>query len=196
MQFEYKILLIGDNKVGKSAFVERIYDDTFTKEYTSTEDGETTEVEYNTTYGNVTFNIWDLPPSVETYFYRNADAAICMFDVNSTSSFRNIPKHIKEILRWNTTLTAKDHVVICGSMSDVKVKSRLSSILNSLRNQAEKVASETTSDVFFISAKEDENIEKVMLHLARKLTGFDDLEFLEEEKGVISMEDYGEWSSH
>jgi len=84
----YKIVLIGDRGVGKTCFLKRVAQGSFENRYISTTGVEVQQVSFNTTSGNIIFNVWDCAGQEKQDLpredhYLQADAAIVFFDVTS-----------------------------------------------------------------------------------------------------------------
>jgi len=97
----YRLLLIGDTGVGKSAILNRFSDNIFIKDRTTTIGvdfriknfkigNDIIKVELWDTTGNKTFR------DIITIFYKRTDCVIFIYDICDTNSFKNIKKWLKE----------------------------------------------------------------------------------------------------
>jgi len=125
---EFKLLLVGDNKVGKTAFINRHPIEKLEKKTIGAIDVEVNLVKLVTSYGTIQFNIWEAL-GVETAeqltedFYINADCAIIMFDLTSRMSYKNVPLWYKEIIKYNEDIP----ITLVGNKideKDIKVKAK------------------------------------------------------------------------
>lgn len=173
--FTFKICLVGDGGVGKTTFIERHKTGEFKKTYVATLGVEVHPLDFCTNYGVVRFNCWDTAGQerfggMRNGYYTHSDGAIVMFDVTNRQSYRNAD-------RWYNDVTTKDlnlqniPVILCGNKVDVRNRQVLPKQINLHREKGILY--------YDISAKSNYNFEKPFLALARKLTGYDDLQFVE-----------------
>ena len=104
MNSTYKIVLAGDGGVGKTTYLRRFLTGEFTKNYIATVGAEVQPLDFNTTDKNMLFDIWDTAgqekySGVHDDYYKNAHAAIIMFDVTSRITYKNVPKWYKDLTR-------------------------------------------------------------------------------------------------
>jgi GTP-binding nuclear protein Ran len=117
----FKLVLIGDAKVGKSSFVKRNSSSTFDRDYTATQGVAVTPLTVETSAGSLTFNIWDtagersLGPLYEGV-YLEADCGILMFDVTDHATYRNIATWYNDLVRVRPMV----QVVLVGNKVDVR----------------------------------------------------------------------------
>jgi GTP-binding nuclear protein Ran len=171
----FKIVLIGDGGVGKSAFVARHVSDTFSTSYGPTLGVDVQSVTFNTSYGQIVFDLWDTAgqekfSGMRDGYYIGANAAIVMFDVGSLLSRKNI----KTWIDLYTKIAPNTPVFVCGSKIDA-VMNRVassSSIVHTLQARGIDCAYGE------LSAKINHNCRSPFLWLARKLAGHDDLVFV------------------
>lgn len=101
---QFKLVLLGESAVGKSSIVHRFVKNTFDDLRESTIGAAflTQSIslpEFKTT---VKFEIWDTAgqeryKSLAPMYYRNANAALCVYDITSRSSFNKAQDWIKEL---------------------------------------------------------------------------------------------------
>ena len=110
-----KILLIGDGGVGKTAIIRELRYGYFEKKYLSTVGAEAHRMEI----GFTDVELWDISGNDkyaqwrEAYF-RNADAAVIMFDVTHQRSYRNVKKWYAEIQDASPGIP----VIVIGNKTD------------------------------------------------------------------------------
>lgn len=102
----FKLVLLGESAVGKSSIVHRFVKNTFDDMRESTIGAAfltqtITLPEVNTT---IKFEIWDTAgqeryKSLAPMYYRNAHAALCVYDITSKSSFTKAQDWIRELKR-------------------------------------------------------------------------------------------------
>nr|QBK90333.1 MAG: Ras-related GTPase [Pithovirus LCPAC103] len=176
MEREFKIVLIGDKAVGKSAYLRRLLTKEYDESYAATLGVATHPLDLPTNYGIIKFNMWDTAGDdrfrgIGSAYYSGADGAIIMFALDSSSSFAKVKKFYRDLLAYGAI-----PVVICGNKLDLS--DRTIQLTDSIERER------TTRDGvpvinYGISVKHDQNLHQPLLWLARKLTGFHDLQFVD-----------------
>lgn len=200
----YKIVLIGEGNVGKTTFLKRLLTQTFEDRYIATLGVELGALDFRTNYGYINFNMWDTAGQekfggLKDGYYVGASGVIVMFDVTSRPTYDHVSKWIigsntttNSIITHPTPTTfefvnrgiqvAMDAnpnmpIVICGNKIDSpmrEVEPHQIDIHHTLGHQLGK-----DIPYYDISTKYKTNLEKPLLHLLRKITGHDDLVFIE-----------------
>ena len=166
---EFKIVLVGDDRVGKTSFVERHKKGSFDTKYIPTQGVDVTPLTFNTNYGLITFKVWDCA-SQEKFgglrdgYYYGADGAIVMFDLRNRKN-----NNVNKWLTGLTNIILDAPVAIVANKCDSCDKPDISHI--SINRQNCKLC--------IISAKTSFRYETPFLYLAQKLMNHDDLEFVE-----------------
>jgi len=100
----YKIIMIGDSSVGKSALIHRFKHDAFFDQSRSTVGVEFTKriVRFKKTNQNVQIHLWDTAgqeryKSLTKQHYRGADGALVIFDFSQPKSFESIIEWCNEV---------------------------------------------------------------------------------------------------
>jgi len=117
---KYKFLIVGDRKVGKTAYSTRLYEGRFLSQYEAsigcvinfTRDPNEEEEEKK-----VVFHIWDCPGDKKCenlpMYFKDADGAIVIFDVTSQSSYKNVRTWISKLNKVGIY-----NIVVCGNKVD------------------------------------------------------------------------------
>lgn len=168
---QFKIVVVGDAKVGKSTYVKRLCTSQFEKNYVATLGVEVHLVRLKTNYGEIVFNIWDCAGNdryrgLSDGYYIYANGCIIMHDITNPSTKENIGNkwlpEVRRVFNNNPTpynveeLEGKMPIVICGTKKDIE--------------------NPQIGDCS-ISSKTNENLYKPMLELARALMNKPDLVF-------------------
>lgn len=100
----FKLVLLGESAVGKSSIVHRFVKNTFDDMRESTIGAAflTQSITLPETNTTVKFEIWDTAgqeryKSLAPMYYRNANAALCVYDITSRASFGKAQDWIKEL---------------------------------------------------------------------------------------------------
>lgn len=121
---QFKLVLLGESAVGKSSVVHRFVKNTFDNMRESTIGAAflTQSVTLPDIDATVMFEIWDTAgqeryKSLAPMYYRNAHAALCVYDITNSSSFQKAQNWIKELKKQ-----APENIVIClvGNKADLE----------------------------------------------------------------------------
>jgi GTP-binding nuclear protein Ran len=98
-----KCVLVGDGGCGKTSFVRRHQTGEFDVRYTPTLGVEVHPLYFTTTQGLVRFNVWDCAGQQQfkglgSDYYKNADCAIIMFNINNHASCVNLRYWVSELI--------------------------------------------------------------------------------------------------
>lgn len=102
-----KVIVLGDGAVGKTSIVHRYVTDKFQKRYTATIGvdilNKTVKISKDVSEYEVNLNLWDIGGQdsfklVRGKFYKQAIAALLIFDLTNKKSFDNLNEWVKEAL--------------------------------------------------------------------------------------------------
>jgi GTP-binding nuclear protein Ran len=169
---EFKLILVGDGGVGKTTFVKRHLTGEFEKKYVATLGVEVHPLLFHTNRGAIKFNVWDTAGQekfggLRDGYYIQGQCAIIMFDVTSRITYKNVPN-------WHRDLTRVcENIPIVLTGNKVEIKDR--------KVKAKQITFHRKKNLQYydISAKSNYNFEKPFLWLARKLSGDNQLHFVE-----------------
>ncbi|CDR39008.1 CYFA0S02e10550g1_1 [Cyberlindnera fabianii] len=164
-----KLVLLGDSAVGKSSLVQRFTKNTFDELRESTIGAAfiTKTVPLDST-SVVKFEIWDTAgqeryKSLAPMYYRNADAALVVFDITDPTSFEKAKKWVQELrVQAPETLIVK----FVGNKIDLKDRPQANTV-----EDAEVLAYCKDEGVEYLqcSAKTGENVSRVFELIAEDL---------------------------
>lgn len=161
-----KLVLLGESAVGKSSIVHRFVKDSF-DEYRESTIGaafltQTIQLDPLTT---IKFEIWDTAgqeryKSLAPMYYRNANAALIVYDITLEASLERAKSWIKELQRQ-----ANSDIVIAlvGNKLDLEAERKVS------KRDAEVLSSEEGLLHFEVSAKTGEHVHEIFRSIAKKL---------------------------
>jgi len=184
----YKVVLIGDSGVGKTAFVNSHLTGEFTKKYVPAlgVEVEVHPAKFNTTEGPVIFNIWDYTGQEKfsrpgECYYADADAAIIVCDLtsekSSNSSIYWYLKFIKHTMNKpvvfieNTCDSDDEDIISYGEFLEKRTPKDLSNVM-----------------YYSISAENLFNFKALFVYLIRKFTGNEKLDLAFPVKISVSNE--------
>lgn len=178
----FKLLLVGDGGTGKTTFVKRHVTGEFEKQYIATIGVEVRSLTFNTSRGQLRFNVWDTAGQekfggLRDGYYIQGQCAIIMFDVTSRITYKHVPNWHRDLVRVCENIP----IVLCGNKVDVKDRKVKAKQINFHRKK--------NLQYYDLSAKSNYNFEKPFLYLARQLVGDPNLG-LREAPAVLPAEVY------
>jgi len=170
----YKIVLIGDEDVGKEILRKRYFG--YNQDFTAFDDKGLTfaikRVENEEV--KIAFQIWDLGSkkefdSARPYFYRDSKGAFLVFDVTNPSSFQNLPKWLEELWRR----VGRVPMIVCGNRANLREGKESKEIVRKELGSeyCRRIKEKTGIDVLYIETSEEtgENIETAFEYLANAI---------------------------
>lgn len=169
---QFKLVLLGESAVGKSSVVHRFVKNTFDNMRESTIGAAflTQSVTLPEIDATVKFEIWDTAgqeryKSLAPMYYRNAHAALCVYDITNSSSFQKAQNWIKELKKQ-----APEGIVIClvGNKADLEDERQVdanavTAYVEELRGEGIQVFTEECS------AKSGEGVLEIFTNVAKAL---------------------------
>jgi len=165
--WQFRIILVGDSTVGKSALLKRFTEGSFaeTSDPTVGVDFFARVIEIDSNIPDFTrcrLQIWDTAGqerfrSIARSYYRNAVGALIVYDITSRRSFENAETWLKD-----ARLHAENGIAIAlaGQKSDLEGRREVS------QEEAEKWARDNDLPFLETSAKNDFHVEKIFSKLA------------------------------
>jgi len=163
---KYKILILGDSKVGKSCFLTRYADNTYKEDYLSTIGMDYKIKNYELEDGRIIkLYIWDTAGqdkfrSITSNFYKGADGIILIYDITDRKTFNSVRNWI-----YNIQEEAPDKValVLAGNKVDDEKNRKVQ------ESEGKKIADEYSLPFFECSAKSDINVTQTFDTLIKKV---------------------------
>jgi Ras-related protein Rab-1A len=153
----FKIILIGDSGIGKSAILFRFADDIYNESYISTI-GVDFKIKTIFINGKVTkLQIWDTAGqerfrTITTSYYRGSHIIFLCYDITDRESFNNLEMWEKEIKKYGSPNVK---VVLCGTKNDLSNKRQIS------YEEGKNYASKHNYDFYETSAKNNQGIDEL-----------------------------------
>ncbi|KAJ7548155.1 hypothetical protein O6H91_07G000300 [Diphasiastrum complanatum] len=158
-----KVVLLGDGRVGKTSLVLRYVNATFSEQQTPTIQASYLTKRLNFNGAMVTLAIWDTAGQERFHalgpiYYRDADAALLVYDITDKDSFDRVKSWVKELRK----MAPKDIILaIAGNKCDMNSQVDL--------KDSERYAASIGSSHFNTSAKSNIGIEETFLDIARRV---------------------------
>ena len=169
----FKIVLIGESGVGKTSIISQFVNQIFQEDVESSSSGT-----YNSKtliYDNnkvLKLEIWDTAGqekyrSLASMFYKEASAAILVYDITVKESFEQIQQYWVEQIKENGPTDII--LALCGNKSDLIDEEKVDE--ETARNYAKEI-----NAIFYpTSAKNDSGITDLFLQIAKKYTNSDNV---------------------
>merc|ERR1712216_947104 len=172
LKAEFKVLLVGDSGVGKSALVNSHLTGDFARSRNQTASEEIVPLRFHTNCGDVCLNIWVVSRNgMESMherekLYLQGHAAIVMFDVTSRQSFRSVPN-------WQRELKA-----VLGIVPTVLLGNKVDASPRQVTDKQIQAHRRQHLQYYDVSVRDKHHFERPFLWLLRMLTNQTRLEFV------------------
>lgn len=162
---KYKIVLAGEGAVGKTTLINRFVTGKFSTDYKATIGVQIFSKKLFIDKHEVSLQIWDIAGQTlfrrfRTRFFRNAKAALLVFDLTVPATLSNLRNWISDIKE----ITGDIPFVLIGNKNDLKNLQSISA------EDVTKFLSSNNSDIkayFDTSALSGENVEQSFLNLVK-----------------------------
>ncbi|CAB4253265.1 similar to Saccharomyces cerevisiae YOR089C VPS21 Rab family GTPase required for endocytic transport and for sorting of vacuolar hydrolases [Maudiozyma barnettii] len=164
-----KLVLLGEAAVGKSSIVLRFVSNDFSENKEPTIGAAFLTQRVNINDHTVKFEIWDTAgqerfASLAPMYYRNAQAALVVYDITKPQSFIKARHWVKELHEQ-----ANKNIIIALVGNKVDILEDNEDERKVSREEAEKLAEEEDLLFFETSAKTGTNISEVFLGIGEKI---------------------------
>ena len=162
----FKIIIIGDQGVGKSCLSIKASRNYFEDFYSPTVGFEFVSFNVRIEDKNIKLQIWDtcgqeVYRSLISSFYRSASLAIMVYSIDNDDSFNNIEKWLNDI---KTQSNPDIKIFLIGNKADLEDKRRLT------KEQGEQLCRDHKLAYFMeTSAKTGFNVQNVFIQVAKEL---------------------------
>ena len=180
----FKVVLLGEAGVGKTSIISQFIDQNFQEDLQSSTGGTFSSKSFSYGGGKILkFEIWDTAGqeryrSLTKMFYRDANAAVLVYDITRKLSFEELQSYwveqIKESAPPNILLA------IVANKSDLEEE-------DVDEGQARSYAQELGAIFCSTSAKSRHGIDDLFLQIARKHTGANDIQIKNDEDDLPNI---------
>ncbi|KAK3284145.1 hypothetical protein CYMTET_8188 [Cymbomonas tetramitiformis] len=161
----FKVVLLGEGRVGKTSLVLRYVQNTFSETQPATIQASYLTKRITVDGKTINLAIWDTAgqerfDALGPIYYRDADAALLVFDITDVDSFQRVKKWVKEL----KNMAGKDIVIVVAGNKIDRERERIVS-----QEDAESYAKSIDAHLLGTSAKLNKGVEQAFLHIARKI---------------------------
>ncbi len=171
----FKIVLLGDGAVGKTALRTRYLGEGFKKSYSMTIGADFAVKRVNLDGHEIVAQIWDLAgqirfQSVREVYYQGATGALLVFDITRGETFENIPNWITELLENNNNRVVP--MVLIGNKSDLRDETSITTEAG--MEYAKNLSGWSNFEIPYVetSAKDGSNVEEAFEILLRNIENY------------------------
>lgn len=163
--YNFKVVLLGEGCVGKTSCVLRYVDDKFNDRHLTTLQASFLSKKLNIRGKRVNLSLWDTAGQERFHalgpiYYRDANGAVLVYDITDADSFAKVKNWIKELRKM---LGNEISLAIAGNKIDLEKQRHVS------LQQAEEYAKSVGATHFNTSAKMNQGIEELFLHLSQQM---------------------------
>ena len=181
IHISYKLVILGEVAVGKSSIAQRFVNGKFTNLHNPTVGALFLTKKIQVNDKCIKYDIWDTAGqeryhSLTPMYYKNARAAVVVFDVTSSSSFERAQKWMTELFEKATPGIV---IALCGNKIDLENR-------QVSKEEAEEYANKVGCLYMEVSAKTNENIDELFNQIGSRLP------MIEEEKPIVLVDDNNE----
>ncbi|KAL6049645.1 GTPase RhebL1 [Balamuthia mandrillaris] len=155
-----KVIVVGDQSVGKTSLIRRFCEGDFANKYKATVGVDFVYQKYKILNQDFTLHIWDTAGQeqfrcISRSYFRGAAATILCFDLSRPSSFENCSLWVNEVLQ---EVELGHKIFLAGLKGDLKHAVDHSTV--------KRWATEIGAEYWEVSAKEDHNVERLFDRVA------------------------------
>ncbi len=157
LDYQFKIIIVGDPNVGKTSLILRYTNNAFKRNYVPTLGVMVSDKIFKIEDSVIQLTLWDIGGQVKfetmrQQFYRGSDAVFLVFDMTRTETFNTIPKWYSDVINQLKDRSEELIGFIIGNKSDLKRQRTITS------DMIEKLATELNLGYIETSALKGENV--------------------------------------
>jgi small GTP-binding protein len=166
-QYIFKIILIGDQNIGKTSLISRYVTNCFTDKYICTIGVDFMMKSISFENQTIKLQIWDTAgmekyKQITTSYYKGTQAAIICFDLTNKNSFNSVRRWYSEFSNYYNPLFEKT-VILVGNKSDLEDEREV------IREEIENLCNLNNFVYYETSAKTGDNVECLFDEIAKRL---------------------------
>ena len=164
----FKVIVIGDISVGKTAIVNRYTKEEFYDNIQSTIGADYTSKIVQLDDEFVKLNIWDLSgqerySSLFSVFFREAKGCFIVYDISKKKSFENLEKKFNLVKEMAEKENVDIKIIIVGNKKDLENKREVTT------EEGKQFAKKKKCPFFETSAWSNENIREIFIKMAEEI---------------------------
>ena len=159
----FKVVLLGEGRVGKTSILVRFCQNTFNDKQVPTLQASYLDRAVSVDGKQVQLSIWDTAGQERFHalgpiYYRDADAALLVYDITDAETLERVRKWVQELKRH-----ASDNIVIAiaGNKCDLEKRRHVK------QKDAEELAEAVGASHFHTSAKQNKGLKEAFKFLAK-----------------------------
>jgi small GTP-binding protein len=166
MSNTYKVVLLGEGRVGKTSLISRFVKDKFDSEEASTVQANMYNKKKVSVDGRaIDLSIWDTAGQERFHalgpiYYRNSNGAVLVYDITDADTFEKVKMWIKEL---KAVVGDSISIVICGNKADMERDRDIDEAI------AQKYATKESALHFNTSARGNMNVTEAFEALAKAM---------------------------
>ena len=161
----YKVVLLGEGRVGKTSLLLRYVNDVFNDKQPATIQASYLTKRVNVDGTSTQLAVWDTAGQERFHalgpiYYRDADAALLVYDITDVDSFARVKNWVKELRQ----MACKDIIIaLVGNKIDMERHRRVTDA------EANEYAASVGAELFGTSAKADKGVDAAFAGIAKRL---------------------------
>ena len=161
----YKVVLLGEGRVGKTSLLLRYVNDVFNDKQPATIQASYLTKRVNVDGTSTQLAVWDTAGQERFHalgpiYYRDADAALLVYDITDVDSFARVKNWVKELRQ----MAGKDIIIaLVGNKIDMERHRRVTDA------EANEYAASVGAELFGTSAKADKGVDAAFAGIAKRL---------------------------
>mmetsp|Transcript_22706 Transcript_22706/g.52983 ORF Transcript_22706/g.52983 Transcript_22706/m.52983 type:complete len:201 (-) Transcript_22706:303-905(-) len=164
-RLSFKVVLLGEGRVGKTSLVLRYVNNVFSEKQQSTIQASFLSKRLTINDTTVNLAIWDTAGQERFHalgpiYYRDADGALLAYDITDAESFQKVKNWVKELRKM---VGSEIVLVIAGNKCDLEKQRQVSAA------DADSYAQSVNAMHFSTSAKTGKGIDDCFLALTKKI---------------------------
>ena len=168
INYQFKIIVVGDPSVGKTSLILRYTDNAFRRSYVPTMGVHVSNKIFKIDDSLIQLTLWDIGGqqkfhTMRQQFYRGSDAVFLLFDLTNPDSFENIPKWFKDVSDQLSDRTEDLIGFIIGNKKDLTEQRKITD------EMATTIASQLSLGFIETSALLGENVDYAFSTIANLL---------------------------